>query len=190
MTKFIRPALVLFILFTALFGAAYPAISTAIVKLLFPTESTGSLIEKDGITLGSKLIGQNFSDPKYFWGRLSATSPYAYNASASSGSNLGIANPDLLKAVKGRIDDLKKADPENNNPIPVDLVTASGSGLDPHISPASAQYQLARVARVRGISEDEVNKLINQYTTGRQFGIFGEPTVNVLMLNLALDGNI
>jgi potassium-transporting ATPase KdpC subunit len=190
MTKFIRPGLSLFVLFTILFGAAYPALSTAVVKVLFPFEAEGSLITKDGKVLGSKLIGQNFSDPKYFWGRLSSTGPYAYNASASSGSNMGSANPALLDAVKGRIDTLKKADPENNKPIPVDLVTASGSGLDPHISPASAQYQLARVARVRGITENEVKRLINQYTTGRQFGILGEPVVNVLELNLALDGKI
>lgn len=190
MTKFIRPALVLFILFTVLFGAAYPAISTAVVKVLFPEKAEGSLITKDGKVLGSKLIGQNFSDPKYFWGRLSATSPHAYNATASSGSNMGAANPDLLKAVKGRIDALKKTDPDNNKKIPVDLVTASGSGLDPHISPAAAEYQLARVAKVRGINENEVKRLINQYTTGRQFGILGEPAVNVLMLNLALDGKI
>lgn len=190
MTKFIRPGLTLFVLFTILFGAAYPAICTAVVKVLFPEQAEGSLITKGDKVLGSKLIGQNFSDPKYFWGRISATSPYAYNAASSSGSNFGSANPDLLKAVQGRIDDLKKADPDNTKPIPVDLVTSSGSGLDPHISPAAAQYQLARVAKVRGIGENEVKKLINQYTTGRQFGILGEPTVNVLELNLALDGNI
>ena len=190
MKQFIRPALTLFLLFTALFGAAYPAISTIVVKALFPEQAQGSLISKNGQVLGSKLIGQNFSDPKYFWGRLSATGPYAYNASASSGSNMGSANPALLDAVKSRIDALKKAAPDNTKPIPVDLVTASGSGLDPHISPAAAEYQLARVAKVRGISENEVKRLINQYTTGRQFGILGEPAVNVLMLNLALDGKI
>lgn len=187
MNTYIRPSLTLLLLFTLLFGAAYPAISTGIVKLLFPIKAEGSLILKDGNVLGSELIGQNFSDPKYFWGRLSATSPYPYNASASSGSNLGAANPSLLEAVQTRIDALAKADPENKDPIPVDLVTASGSGLDPHISPSAAQYQLKRVARIRGLQEEFVSQLIQRYTSERQFGIWGEPTVNVLMLNLALD---
>ena len=150
-------------------------------------QANGSLIVKDGKAVGSSLIGQPFDDPKYFWSRLSATSPAAYNGAASSGSNLGPLNDALLDAVHGRIDALKAADPDNTLPVPVDLVTASGSGLDPHISPAAAHYQVARVARARGLSEATVQGLVARYTRGRQWGIFGEPVVDVLALNLALD---
>jgi len=161
---------------------------------VFPGQANGSLILKDGKAVGSELIGQSFDDPKYFWGRLSATGTFPYNAfnadnlTASSGSNYGPLNPALMDAVQARIDALKAADPENTAPIPVDLVTASGSGLDPHISVAAALYQVARVARERGLSEDTVRALVEQYTEGRQFGFLGEPRVNVLKLNLALDG--
>ncbi len=191
MSLYLRPNLIIFLLFTVIFGFAYPGVVTLVNQSLFPAQSQGSLIEsKDGKVLGSTLIGQNFSDPKYFWSRLSATSPQAYNAANSSGSNLGAANPALLDAVKGRISDLQKADPGNTKPIPVVLVTASASGLDPHISPAAAEYQVARVARARGMSEDNVRSIVRKYAQDRQFGVLGEPTVNVLMLNLALDGKL
>jgi len=187
----LRPAIVSLALFTGLCGVAYPLISTAALQIIFSSQAQGSLIiGKSGTPLGSELIGQNFSDPKYFWGRLSATSPYAYNASNSSGSNLGSNNPALMDAVKGRVAALQAADPANTKPIPVDLVTASGSGVDPHISPAAAEYQLARVAKTRGLPEADLHKLIEKYTEGRQLGMLGEPTVNVLELNLALDGKL
>ncbi len=183
----LRPAIVSFILFTVLTGVLYPLLVTGIAQTAFHKRAEGSLIvSADGKILGSSLIGQNFDDPKYFWGRISATSP-AYNASSSSGSNLGPSNPALLDEVKGRISALKAADPGNNDPIPVDLVTSSGSGLDPHISLAAARYQLARVARVRGLSADAVQQIIDQNTQGRLLGILGEPVVNVLQVNLALD---
>jgi K+-transporting ATPase ATPase C chain len=150
-------------------------------------KANGSLIVKDGKPVGSSLIGQSFSDPKYFWGRPSATGPMPNNASASSGSNQGPTNPALMDAVKGRVQALRDADPGNSQPVPVDLVTASASGLDPHISPAAAEYQLARVARLRILKPEVVRKLVEEHTEGRQFGIFGEPRVNVLELNLALD---
>ena len=182
-----RPAIVSFILFTVLTGVLYPLLVTGIAQTVFHKQSEGSLItSSDGKILGSSLIGQNFDDPKYFWGRISATSP-AYNASSSSGSNLGPLNPALLDEVKGRITALKNADPGNNGPIPVDLVTSSGSGLDPHISLAAANYQLARVARVRGLSLGALQQIIDQNTQGRFLGILGEPVVNVLQVNLALD---
>jgi len=190
MISSIRPTIVFLILLTFLFGIVYPALCTGIIHGIFLRQAEGSLLEKNGKAIGSSLIGQNFSESKYFWGRLSATSPYPYNASSSNGSNFSAANPDLLKAVKERIKALKDADPENKALIPVDLVTSSGSGLDPHISPASAEYQLKRVARTRNLPEKNVRALVAKYTEGRQFGIFGEPTVNVLKLNLALDGNI
>jgi len=184
----LRPALVLLALLTLLTGILYPLTVTGLAQLIFPRQANGSLIVSGGKALGSSLIGQPFDDPKYFWGRLSATSPYPYNASASSGSNLGPTNPALLAAVQARLAALKAADPGNTAPVPVDLVTASGSGLDPDISVAAALYQVARVARVRGLSQAAVTALVNQYTTGRQLGFLGEPRVDVLELNLALDG--
>ncbi len=184
----IRPTLVFLILLSLLCGGIYPFVSTKMVQATFPTEAQGSLLlGKDGKPLGSALIGQNFSEPKYFWGRLSATAPYAYNAASSSGSNFGVNNPALLDAAKARIAALHASDPANAAPIPVDLVTASGSGLDPHISIAAAEYQLARVAHARGLPEAKLQELLQHYTENRQFGILGEPRVNVLKLNLALD---
>jgi potassium-transporting ATPase KdpC subunit len=187
MSAQIRPAVLLLFLFTILTGLVYPAIVTGIAQLAMPGRASGSLIESGGKPIGSELIGQPFSDPKHFWSRPSATSPYPYNASSSSGSNLGPTNPALIDAVKGRIKALRDADPDNKAPVPVDLVTASGSGLDPHISPAAALYQVARVAKARGIPPARVRALVEQYTRPRQFGFLGEPTVNVLQLNLALD---
>lgn len=187
MSKLLRQSFVLLVLMTAITGVLYPLAATGLAQLIFPRQANGSLIMKDGKPVGSVLIGQSFTDPKYFWGRPSATSPHAYNASDSSGSNLGPTNPALTGAVKQRIAALRAADPGNNAPVPVDLVTASGSGLDPQISPAAAQYQLARVAKARGLSATQVQALVNEYTSGRQFGVLGEPRVNVLQLNLALD---
>jgi K+-transporting ATPase ATPase C chain len=165
----------------------YPLAVTAVAQIVFPNQSNGSLIVKDGQILGSSLIGQPFDDPKYFWGRLSATSPFPYNAGASSGSNLGPLNDTLTDAARARINALQQADAQNTAPIPIDLVTASGSGLDPHISIAAARYQVSRVARIRGMSEVQVQALVSRFTEDRQFGILGEPRVNVLLLNLALD---
>jgi K+-transporting ATPase ATPase C chain len=190
MLEEIRPAVALTVLMTLLLGFAYPGVSTLLIKIAFPHQAEGSMVVVNGETFGSVLIGQNFTDPKYFWSRLSATSPQAYNAASSSGSNFGAANPALLDAVKGRMDALKAADPANKAAVPVDLVTASASGLDPHISPAAADYQIARVAKARGMDENHVRQLVAQHTESRQFGILGEPVVNVLMLNLALDGKI
>jgi len=187
MNKQLRPALVLFLLLTIVTGIAYPLATTAIGKVAFPAQVGGSIIEKDGKAIGSELIGQNFTAPEYFWGRPSATGPYPNNAAASSGSNLGPLNPALSDAVKTRVEALKAADPDNALPIPVDLVTASASGLDPHISPAAAQYQASRIAGTRHIDIAKVNALIAQQTQGRQIGVLGEPRVNVLKLNLALD---
>jgi K+-transporting ATPase ATPase C chain len=184
----IRPALMILLIFTILTGLVYPLVVTGIAQLVFPHKANGSLIQNNGKTAGSTLIGQSFDDPKYFWGRLSATGPYPYNAAASSGSNLGPTNPALLDAVKARIAALKAADPTNTQLIPVDLVTASGSGLDPDISVAAAIYQIPRVAKVRGMSEMDVRALVDQFSKGRQLGFLGEPRVNVLELNLALDG--
>lgn len=185
--KLIRPAVVLFALLTVVTGVAYPLVVTGIAKAAFPQQAAGSLIVKGGKPVGSSLIGQNFSDPKYFWGRPSATGPQPYNASSSSGSNQGPLNPALVDAVKGRIEALKAADPGNTKSVPADLVTASASGLDPHISPAAAEYQAARVAQLRKLKMTDVEALIKQHTEDRQWGIFGEPRINVLELNLALD---
>ncbi len=194
MVSQLRPAFMMLLVLTVITGVIYPLAVTGIAQLVFPHQANGSLITINGKTYGSELIGQQFDDPKYFWGRLSATGDFPYNAfnaktlTGSSGSNYGPLNPALTKAAQARIDALKAADPANTLPIPVDLVTASGSGLDPHISVAAAQYQVHRVAAARGMSDDQVNSLVNQYTQGRQFGFLGEPVVNVLKLNLALDG--
>jgi len=188
MSTYLKPAAMMLLLFTLLTGAIYPAVVTAVAQLIFPHQANGSLLtDKTGQTVGSALIGQTFSAPKYFWSRPSATSPYSYNASASSGSNLGPTNPALTDAVAARIQALKDADPDNKAPVPVDLITASGSGLDPHISLAAAEYQVKRVATVRHIDESKVRALVAEFTEGRQWALFGEPTVNVLKLNLALD---
>jgi K+-transporting ATPase ATPase C chain len=187
MLSHLRAATLMLAFFTVLTGFVYPVVVTGIAQLVFPHQANGSLILKDGKLAGSELIGQPFDDRKYFWGRPSATSPFPYNAGASSGSNLGPTNSDLWKQVQDRIHALRAADPGNTLPIPVDLVTTSGSGLDPHISPAAALYQVRRVAKARGLAEDAVRQLIGQHTEGRQLGFLGEPRVNVLKLNLALD---
>jgi K+-transporting ATPase ATPase C chain len=175
------------IVLTLITGVLYPLLVTGIAQVAFPKQANGSLIEKDGKVLGSSLIGQPFSDPKYFWSRASATSPMPYNGGSSSGSNQGPTNPALKEAVEGRVKALRDAGGDPAKPVPVDLVTASGSGLDPHISPAAADYQAARVAKVRGLPEAKVRELVAQSTEGRQLGFLGEPRVNVLRLNLALD---
>ena len=187
MKNILRPALVLFLVLTLLTGVAYPLAVTGAAQLLFPAQAAGSLILRDGKPVGSSLIGQNFADPGQFWGRPSATGPMPYNAAASGGSNLGPLNPALLDAVKGRIDALRAADPGNADPVPVDLVTASASGLDPHISSAAARYQAARVARVRHLSLEKVQQLVAQETEMPWLGLLGEVRVHVLRLNLALD---
>jgi K+-transporting ATPase ATPase C chain len=187
MWRQLRIALVFLGLFTVITGIIYPLVITGIAQAFLHHQANGSLIEENGKSVGSELIGQPFSDPKYFWGRLSATSPFPYNADSSSGSNYGPTNPALWEAVQVRIDTLKAVDPDNNEPIPVDLVTFSASGLDPDISVAAANYQVSRVARYRGLSEEQVYALLKRFTEGRQFTILGEPRVNVLQLNLALD---
>ena len=187
MSKLLRQLLSLLLLMTVITGVLYPLAATSLAQLIFPHQANGSLIVKDGKPIGSALIGQSFTDPKYFWGRPSATTPNAYNGASSSGSNLGPTNPVLTDVVRQRIAVLRAADPGNTAPVPVDLVTASGSGLDPQISPAAAQYQLARVAKTRGMPDSQVQALVTKYTAGRQFGLLGEPRVNVLQLNLALD---
>ncbi len=184
---FTRPLITLFVVLGALTGIVYPLVVTGIGQSAFKDQANGSLIVQDGKVVGSALIGQQFDAPQYFWGRLSATSPMPYNASNSGGSNLGPTNSALQDEVKGRLAALKAADPGNTAPVPVDLVTSSASGLDPEISPAAAQYQLARVAKARGLTVDQVQALVSRYTSGRQFGILGEARVNVLELNLALD---
>jgi potassium-transporting ATPase KdpC subunit len=183
----LRPAIALLAAFTFLTGVVYPLAVTGVGRLIFPRQSAGSLIFSGHRAVGSRLIGQSFDDPKYFWGRLSATSPDPYNAASSSGSNLGPLNPALLDAAKARIAALRAADPGAGASIPIDLVTASGSGLDPQISPAAAAYQAARVARARGLAIGAVERMIRDHTEGRSFGVLGEPRVNVLELNLALD---
>jgi len=185
--RYLRPALVFLGLFTLLTGVLYPLLVTAVAQTLFPHQANGSLIERDGLILGSELIGQPFDDPAYFWGRPSLTQPYPYNAAASAGSTLAPSNPALTERVSARIAALETADPANAQPIPVDLVTASGSGLDPHISLAAAEYQIERVAEVRGVDTAVVRRLVTEHTEGRTFGVLGEPRVNVLRLNLALD---
>jgi K+-transporting ATPase ATPase C chain len=184
--KQLRTALVAVLLLTAVTGGLYPAVVTLVAQLAFPEKANGSLLKRGDKVLGSALIGQPFSDPRYFWGRPSFTSPHPYNAGASAGSNLGPLNPVLAEAVAKRVGALREADPENTGPIPVDLVTGSGSGLDPHISVAAALYQVRRVARARGMSDEEVRSLVDRHTEGRQWGLLGEPRVNVLKLNLDL----
>ena len=183
----LRTALLILLLFTLITGVFYPLAITGISLVIFPGKANGSIIEKNGRRVGSELIGQQFTSPEYFWSRISATDPFPYNASASSGSNYGPLNSALLKATRDRIDRLRTADPENRMPIPVDLITASGSGLDPHISIAAASYQIPRIARERNLSEEQIHTLIVRCTDARDLGFLGEPGVNVLRLNLALD---
>jgi len=187
MLKDLKPALLLLLVITVLTGVAYPLIVTGIAQAVFPRQANGSLIQREGRAAGSELIGQPFGAPKYFWSRPSATSPYPYNAASSSGSNQGPLNPALADAVAARIMALRDADPGNTAPVPADLVTASGSGLDPHVSPAAAEYQVARVAKARSLDPARVRALVSEATEGRQLGFLGEPRVNVLKLNLALD---
>ena len=183
----LKSALLMMIALTLITGVVYPLAFTAFAYAVFPQQAGGSLVMRKGNVVGSRLIGQQFNDPKYFWSRPSATAPFPYNAASSSGSNYGPQSPDLKKAVESRRADLKKADPGNTSSIPIDLLTASASGLDPHISPEAAEYQAARVARVRGMHDSEVRSLIATYTQARQFGFLGQPVVNVLALNRALD---
>lgn len=187
MGKLLRQSIVMLLLMTVITGIAYPLLATGLAQLIFPQQANGSLIEKDGRPIGSALIGQSFTDARYFWGRPSATSPNPYNGSSSSGSNTGPSNPALVDTVKQRIDALHAVDPTNTAPVPVDLVTASASGLDPEITPAAAQYQVARVAALRKLSVSQVQALVDECTSGRSLGFLGEPRVNVLKLNLALD---
>jgi potassium-transporting ATPase KdpC subunit len=188
MSKIIRPVIVSLFVFTVLTGILYPLAVTGIAQLIFPVQANGSVMVKNANPTGSSLIGQPFDNPAYFWGRLSATSPFPYNSAASSGSNRAQSNPDLIQQVKDRISSLREADPQTAAPVPADLATASGSGLDPHISPAAAEYQIKRVAKARGLDETNVRAIVTRHTEGRQLGIFGEPRVNVLELNTALDG--
>jgi potassium-transporting ATPase KdpC subunit len=187
MVRELRPALMVFLLLTVITGALYPGVVTVIGRVFFAQEASGSVIERDGRALGSSLLGQPFTSSKYFWSRPSATSPQPYNGAVSSGSNQGPTNPALEAAVRDRIAALRAADPGNTRPVPADLVLTSGSGLDPHISPAAAEYQVSRVARARGLDEPQVRELVQNATEGRTFGVLGEPRVNVLDLNLALD---
>jgi K+-transporting ATPase ATPase C chain len=187
MSTYLKPAAMLLLLLTLKTGVIYPALVTVLAQTLFNAQANGSLLKhQDGHLIGSELIGQSFSEPKYFWSRPSATGPYPYNAAASSGSNLGPTNPALKATVSTRIQALKHADPGNTKPVPVDLITASASGLDPHISLAAAEYQIHRIAKIRKIDEGKLRTLVESHSQGRQWGIFGEPRVNVLQLNLAL----
>jgi K+-transporting ATPase ATPase C chain len=188
MLKQLRPAIITFVLLNLLTGVLYPLVITGISQLAFPFQANGSIIKQNGKSVGSALIGQPFSDPKYFWGRPSSSTPFPYNPLGSQGSNDGPLNPSWLSLVQQRVEAYHEVDPEKTLPIPVDLVTASGSGLDPHISLAAARYQASRVARTRNIPLATVNRLIDQYTTRRGLGFLGEPVVNVLKLNLALEG--
>ena len=188
MGAYLRPALTSLLLFTLVTGVAYPLLVTGVAQLVFPSQANGSLIVRDGTVVGSALIGQPFDDPKYFWGRPSATSLFGYNAAASSGSNLSPTNPAFVSTVQGRVDALRAGDPGTRGPVPADLVTASASGLDPHISPAAALYQVSRVARERKLSPEAVHAIVERHVEGRFLGLLGEPRVNVLALNLALDG--
>ena len=187
MKRLILNSFAMLVLMTAILGLLYPLATTGLAQLLFPAQANGSLVTRDGKAVGSSLIGQSFTEPKYFWGRPSATAPMANNGASSTPSNQGPSNPALTDAAKQRLDALRAADPGNPAPVPVELVTASGSGLDPEISPAAAQYQLLRVAKARGLPPAAVQQLVAQNTRGRQFGVLGEPRVNVLQLNLALD---
>lgn len=188
MLNYFKPAVLLLLLLTLLTGVIYPLVVTAFAQLFYADKANGSLLyDAKGQAVGSALIGQSFTLPKYFWGRASATSPYPYNAGASSGSNLGATNPVLIDAVNARVKTLRAADPSNKTPVPVDLVTASGSGLDPHISLAAVEYQIKRVAKARNMDENKLRELVNAHTESRQWLVFGEPRVNVLQLNLALD---
>jgi len=188
MLKIIRPVTVSLFVFTVITGILYPLAVTGIAQLFFPVQANGSVIVKNGKLAGSSLIGQPFDSPKYFWGRLSATSPFPYNSASSSGSNRAQTNPDLIKQAQEKISILRDADPQAPASVPADLATASGSGLDPHISPAAAEYQIRRVANARGLDEAKVRTLVKNNTKGRTLGILGEPRVNVLELNTALDG--
>ena len=187
MKRLLLNSLAMLVLMSAILGLLYPLTTTGLAQLLFPAQANGSIVSKDGKAVGSSLIGQSFTEPKYFWGRPSATAPMANNGASSTPSNLGPSNPALTDAARQRIDALRAADPGNTAPVPVELVTASGSGLDPEISPAAAQYQLLRVAKARGLQPAKVQQLVARFSSGRQFGVLGEPRVNVLQLNLALD---
>jgi potassium-transporting ATPase KdpC subunit len=187
MWSHLKPAAVMLLVLTVLTGAAYPALVTAIAQLVFPFQANGSLVSREGKPAGSALIGQQFHDPGHFWSRPSATTPYPNNAASSGASNLGPTNPALTDAVTARIKDLRDADPGNVAPVPADLVTASGSGLDPHISPAAVEYQVSRVAKARHLEPAKIRELVARHTVGRQLGFLGEPAVDVLQLNLELD---
>jgi K+-transporting ATPase ATPase C chain len=187
MFKELKSAIIVFLALTLLTGVAYPLLVTAVAQLAFPHQASGSLIVQNNKTIGSELLGQYFDDPKYFWGRPSATAAFACDASASTGSNYAPTNPDQIKAVKDRLAAIRQTQPDDQRPVPIDLVTASASGLDPHISPAAAEFQITRVAKARGWAESKLQELVVAQTEGRTFGILGEPRVNVLMLNLALD---
>jgi len=187
MFAMLRPAAVLLGVFTVVTGLVYPAAVTGIAQAIFPAQANGSLVKEGDRVVGSELIGQPFTSPRYFWSRPSATAPYPYNGGSSAGSNMGPTNPALKDAVKARVAALHAADPGNQAPIPTDLVTASGSGLDPHLSPAAVYYQVARVARARGLAEERIRDLVAAHVEGRTFGVLGEPRVNVLRLNRDLD---